>query len=135
MKFKVAKYEFDSKTQYDTKFAALHTDDADGNPIPNFKFAAVELGHIVLEQATYDEDGEVVTEAVLSDGWHVDMAWWLEGITTIEEEAVLDEDGMVVTPAVTSIDHPYGWKSYKVDFEEGQGMHSFAGVDYQSHKI
>jgi hypothetical protein len=135
MKFKVAKYQFDSKEQYQAKIASLHSEDDEGNKVPNFKFAKVELGHIVLEDATYDEDGEVETEAVMSEGWHVDMAWWLEGITTVKEEAVLDEDGMVVTPEVTSIDHPYGWKTYKVDFEEGQGMHSFAGVDYQSNKI
>ena len=111
MKFKVGKYAFDSKEQYQAKFDALHTEDEEGNLIPEFRFATVELGNIVLEQATYDEDGEILTEAVLSDDWHVDAGWW-----------GLD-------------DHPYGWKSYKVDFEEGQGMHSFAGVDYQSHKF
>jgi len=131
----VAKYEFNNREQFLDKYDNLHTSDDEGNKVPNFKFAKVELGHITLQKEELDEDGEVISEAVLSEGWHVDMAWWLEGITTIEEEAVLDEDGMVVTPQVTSIDHPYGWKTYKVDFEEGQGMHSFAGVDYQSHKF
>ena len=131
----VAKYEFNSREQFLDKYDNLYTSDDEGNKVPKFKFAKVELGHITLQKEELDEDGEVISEAVLSEGWHVDMAWWLEGITTVEEEAVLDEDGMVVTPQVTSIDHPYGWKTYKVDFDEGQGMHSFAGVDYQTHKF
>ena len=132
---KVSKYEFDSQAQFKSKFDALHTEDSEGNLIPDFRFAAVELGHIVLEQGEYDEEGEEITAPVLSENYHVDMAWWEDGITTIEEEAVLDENGMVITPEVTSIDHPYGWKTYAIDLEEGQGMHSFAGVDYQSHKM
>ena len=132
---KVSKYEFDSQAQFKSKFDALHTEDSEGNLIPDFRFAAVELGHIVLEQGEYDEEGEEITAPVLSENYHVDMAWWEDGITTIEEEAILDENGMVITPEVTSIDHPYGWKTYAIDLEEGQGMHSFAGVDYQSHKM
>ena len=132
---KVSKYEFDSQAQFKSKLDALHTEDSEGNLIPDFRFGAVELGHIVLEQGEYNEDGEETTAPVLSEKYHVDMAWFFEGITKIDEEAVLDEDGMVVTPAVTSIDHPYGWKSYAINFDEGQGMHSFAGVDYQSHKM
>ena len=132
---KVSKYEFDSQAQFKSKFDALHTEDSEGNLIPDFRFAAVELGHIVLEQGEYDEEGEEITAPVLSENYHVDMAWWEDGITTIEEEAILDENGIVITPEVTSIDHPYGWKTYAIDLEEGQGMHSFAGVDYQSHKM
>ena len=135
MSLRISKYEFDSQAQFKSKFDALHTEDSEGNLIPDFRFAAVELGHIVLEQGEYDEEGEEITAPVLSENYHVDMAWWEDGITTIEEEAILDENGMVITPEVTSIDHPYGWKTYAIDLEEGQGMHSFAGVDYQSHKM
>ena len=135
MSLRISKYEFDSQAQFKSKFDALHTEDSEGNLIPDFRFAAVELGHIVLEQGEYDEEGEEITAPVLSENYHVDMAWWEDGITTIEEEAILDENGMIITPEVTSIDHPYGWKTYAIDLEEGQGMHSFAGVDYQSHKM
>ena len=31
-------------------------------------------------------------------------------------------------------EHPYGWKSAAVTVE-GQGVHSFYGVDYQENKI
>ena len=41
---------------------------------------------------------------------------------------------MIVTPAVTSVDHPEGWEDYAVDIE-GNGVHSFYGLDYDSHKI
>ena len=92
------------------------------------------LGNIVLEQEEYDEEGEEVTAPVLSEGWHIDVCWDDADITTIEQEAVLDEEGMIVTPAVTSVDHPYGWKSYAIDIE-GNGVHSFYGLDYDSHKM
>ncbi len=107
----IAKYEFSDKAQFQTKLDALYTENEEGEKIPNQKFAVVELGHIVLTQGTYDEDGNEVTAPILSDNYCVDMAWWgLDG-------------------------HPYGWKSYAIDISEGQGVHSFSGVDYQSHKF
>jgi len=132
---RIAKYEFDSREQAQSKIDALGTaTDEDGNEYPTHKSTIVQLGNIVLEQGEYDEEGEEVTALVLSEGWHIDVCWNDADITTIEEEAVLDEEGMVVTPAVTSVDHPYGWKSYAIDIE-GNGVHSFYGLDYDSHKI
>ena len=132
---RIAKYEFDSREQAQSKIDALGTaTDEDGNEYPTHKSTIVQLGNIVLEQGEYDEEGEEVTAPVLSEGWHIDVCWHDDDITTIEEEAVLDEDGMVVTPAVTSVDHPYGWKSYAIDIE-GNGVHSFYGLDYDSHKM
>jgi len=107
----IEKYAFTSKEQFNAKFEALHIEDKEGNLIPDFKFSIVELGHIVLADATFDEEGEELTEIVISERYHVDAMWHGQD------------------------DHPYGWKSYKVDFYEGQGMHSFAGVDYQTHKF
>ncbi len=116
---KIAKYEFDNKEQAETKINALGTaTDEDGNEYPTHKHTIVQLGNIVLQQGEYDEDGNETVAPVLSDKWHVDVLW---------KNLQADEDG--------TIDHPYGWKSYSVDFEEGQGIHSFAGVDYQSNKI
>ena len=107
----IAKYEFSDKAQFQTKLDALYTINDEGEKIPNQKFAVVELGHIVLEQGKYDAEGNEVKSPKLSDKYSVDMAWW-----DIE-------------------DHPYGWKSYAIDIAEGQGVHSFAGVDYQTHKF
>ena len=115
---KIAKYEFTSKEQAQTKIDALGVStDEDGNEYPTHKHTIVHLGNIVLEQAVIDEDGEIETEAVLSEGWHLDVLW-------VGLEA--DEDGI--------IDHPYGWKSYNVDLTN-EGSHGFAGLSYLSHKF
>ena len=110
MKLNIAKYAFNSREQFQDKFDALHTVDEEGKLIPNFKFGVVKLGNIQLEAPTFDEEGEVLTEAVLSEQWHVDVAWF-------EQE-----------------DHPYGWKSYNVDLDS-EGMHGFAGLNYLDHKF
>ena len=132
---RISKYEFDSREQAETKINALGTaTDENGNEYPTHKSTIVQLGNIVLEQGEYDEDGEEVTAPVLSDKWHLDVAWSDSDITTVEEEAVLDEEGMVVTPEVVSVNHPYGWKSYAVEIE-GDGVHSFFGLSYESPKL
>ena len=132
---RISKYEFNSKEQAQEKIDALGTaTDENGNEYPTHKSTIVQLGNIVLEQGEYDEEGEEVTAPVLSDKWHLDVAWDDADITTVEEEAVLDEEGMIVTPEVISVDHPYGWKSYAVDIE-GDGVHSFFGLSYDSLKL
>jgi hypothetical protein len=67
--------------------------------------AIVRLGNIILEEGTETE------EAVLSDKYHVDVIW-----EDVEE-------------------HPYGWKSYVVAITDGNGVHSFYGIDYQTNKL
>ena len=131
----IGKYAFNSKEQAQDKIDALGTEiDENGNEYPTHKHSIVELGNIVLEQGEYDEEGEEVTAPVLSDKWHLDVAWSDAEITTVEEEAVLDEEGMIVTPEVVSVNHPYGWKSYAVEIE-GDGVHSFFGLSYESLKL
>ena len=66
------KYEFGSKGSATTKINALGVDE-DGNPTHNHSI--VRLGNIVLENGTYDEDGEEITPPVLSDDYHVDVLW------------------------------------------------------------
>ena len=102
MNISIAKYEFTSKEQANLKIDTL-------NEEPN-NHTIVTLGHIVLEPAVIDEDGEIITEAVLSEGWHLDVLWI--GLT----------------------DHPYGWKSYNVDLTS-EGSHGFAGVSYLANKF
>ena len=56
---KIAKYEFDSREQAQSKIDALGTaTDEDGNEYPTHKSTIVQLGNIVLEQGEYDEEGE-----------------------------------------------------------------------------
>jgi len=108
---KIAKYALDSKEQAETKINALGTAiDENGNEYPTHKHTIVQLGNIVLEQGQYDEEGNELTAPVLSDKWHVDALF-------------KDLD-----------DHPYGWKSYAVDID-GNGVHSFLGLDYNSYKF
>ena len=132
---RISKYEFNSKEQAQEKIDALGTaTDEDGNEYPTHKSTIVQLGNIVLEQGEYDEEGEEITAPVLSDKWHLDVLWKEEQIKTVDEEAVLDDEGMIVTPEVVSYDHPYGWKSYAVEIE-GDGVHSFFGLSYESLKF
>jgi hypothetical protein len=115
---RIAKYEFDSKEQAETKIKGLGTaTDENSNEYPTHKHTIVQLGYIVLQQGTYDEDGNELTAPVLSDKWHVDVLW---------KDLEADEDG--------TIDHPYGWKSYYVDID-GDGVHSFLGLSYNAHKF
>ena len=108
---KIGKYQFESKTQAQAKIGSLGTAiDQNGNESPTHNHTIVSLGYIVLKQAVIDEEGEVVTEAVLSEGWHVDVMW------------------------IGLEDHPYGWKSYSVDLAS-EGSHGFAGMPYLSHEF
>ena len=116
---RISKYEFNSKEQAQEKIDALGTaTDENGNQYPTHKSTIVQLGNIVLEQGEYDEDGEEVTAPVLSEKWHLDVAW--------SDAEITSEDG--------EIDHPYGWKSYAVDID-GDGVHSFFGLSYDSLKL
>jgi len=99
----VGKYEFFNKEQAQEKIAKLGVaTDEDGNEYPTHKHAVVLLGHLVLTDGTYNEDGEVITEPILSDKYAVDVLW-----------NELD-------------DHPYGWGKYSLNVANPK--HSFAGV-------
>ena len=66
------KYRFGSKGAYTTKANALGVDE-EGNA--THSHLIVELGHEVLTPATYDEEGEILTEAVYGDAYLVDCLW------------------------------------------------------------
>jgi hypothetical protein len=84
---KIAKYEFLDKEQAESKIKSLGTaQDENGNEYPTHKHTIVELGNIVLEQGSYDEEGNEIVAPVLSDKWHVDALW-------LDLEA--DEEGKV----------------------------------------
>ena len=120
---KLAKYEFLDKEQAEAKIKALGVEtDEEGNEYPTHGHAIVKLGHIVLEQGEYDEEGNEIKAPVLSDKYHLDVAWKLED--------TIDEEGNVI-----KADHPYGWKSSAVAIADGNGIHSFYGVDYQKFKL
>jgi hypothetical protein len=66
------KYRFATKAAASTKIAALGTDE-DGNATHGHLI--VELGHEITTPATYDDDGEILTEAVYADTYLVDVLW------------------------------------------------------------
>lgn len=104
---KIGKYEFKDKNQADKKIKALIKTDADGNDIPHNNTVVV-LGYLTLEQAEYNEEGEVIKEAVLSDKYCVDVLW--------------------------SDKQARGWSTYKADVSD-EGKHCFLGVKYQGNKV
>ena len=66
------KYQFADEAAANAAIAALGQDE-EGNP--NHGHAIMKIGHIVETPAVLDEDGEVVTEAVLSSTYSVDVIW------------------------------------------------------------
>ena len=72
MKYTFRKYEFPNAEAASNAVAALGVDE-DGNPTHRHTIAM--LGHIVTTAATYDEEGEELTAAVLADNYSVDVLW------------------------------------------------------------
>ena len=108
---RIGKYEFNSKTQADTKIAALGTaTDEDGKEYPNHKHAIAHLGNLLVSAEVLDEEGKVVADAVYSELHAVDVLW----------------RGLDV--------HPIGWENYAVEITS-EGMHGFAGISYLENKI
>ena len=120
---KIGKYEFKNKKAAEAKIKALGVDkDEDGNEYPTHSHAIVRLGNIILERGEYDEEGEEIKAPVLSKKYHLDVMWRLED--------TYDEEGNII-----KAEHPYGWKSNAVGNIDGNGVHSFYGVDYQKNKM
>lgn len=66
------KYAFNSESSANEKINALGIDE-EGNPTHNH--AIVRLGNLVVTPAEIDAEGNVITEAVLTDTYHVDVLW------------------------------------------------------------
>lgn len=83
------KYRFGSKGAYTTKANALpHTTNEEGELVPSHNHLIQELGYEVLTEATYDEEGEILTEAVYGDGYLVDVLWDGEALSSWESNLV-----------------------------------------------
>ena len=78
---KTRKYNCTNEAAADTAIAALPHDD-EGNPTHGHSI--VKLGYLVVTPATYDEDGEELTAAVLSDVYAVDVYWSGEPLASWE---------------------------------------------------
>ena len=72
MKYTFRKYEFTDAASAQSAIDALGLSE-EGNPTHRHTIAM--LGHIVTTAATYDEEGEELTAAVLADNYSVDVLW------------------------------------------------------------
>jgi len=118
MGLNIGKYAFNSEKQAKSKIKALGvTTDEEGNEYQTHKHTVVELGLEQLSENIYDEEGELLQEAVYGTDYLVDVLW-----CDLEKE----EDG--------STNHPYGWATYSVSIS-GEGVHNFAGLKYQNLKL
>ncbi len=72
MKYTFRKYEFTNAEAATKAVAALGVDE-DGNATHRHTISM--LGHIVTTAATYDDDGEELTPAVLAKKYSVDVLW------------------------------------------------------------
>jgi hypothetical protein len=106
---KYGKYVFNTKEQAEEKIADLSTTNEAGEVLGH-PHDIVKIGHELITQAEIDDEGNVVTEAVYSDKFLVDVLW--------------------NTPMA---DHPYGWKTYSV--EPNGTKHRFVGVDFNANKF
>ncbi len=117
MGLNIGKYAFNSEKQAKSKIKSLGVStDEEGNEYPTHMHTVTELGLEQLSENIYDEEGELLHEAVYGTDYLVDVLWY-----NLEEE-----DG--------NVSHPYGWASYSVDVSE-EGIHSFLGLSYQELKI
>ena len=66
---KFRKYEFGSKSAATAKINLLGEEGVDHD------HSIVVLGNIITTPATYDDDGNVLTAAVKSSNYHVDVMW------------------------------------------------------------
>ena len=96
----LGKYEFNNKQEALDKIKGLGVDD-ESNSTHNH--TVVTLGFLAITQGTYNDDGEVITEPILSDKYAVDVLW-----NGLEE-------------------HPIGWEEHSVNVNNPK--HSFLGVD------
>jgi hypothetical protein len=114
------KYEFQDEATALARIEALPSaTDEEGNSYPTHSHTIVKLGYLVVTEGTYDEEGNELTAAVLSDKYSVDVLW-------NESELPKEEDG--------SIDYPYGWISKEIEYDESwaskNGAHTFMGWNF-----
>jgi len=72
MKYTFRKYEFTDAASAQSAIDALGVDD---DNTPTHRHTIAMLGHIVTTAATYDDDGEELSPAILAASYSVDVLW------------------------------------------------------------
>ena len=84
---KVSKYEFASESVAQAAIDSLPHVEVEEENVPNHKHTIIKLGHIVIQDGIYDENGEETQAPVLSENYHVDVLW--KDIQEVDEEEML----------------------------------------------
>lgn len=71
---KLFKYEFVSKEELNSILQSIQTEENGQVTTPNLK-AKVELGFMMLQNGSYDSQGNEITAPVISEKYCVDMIW------------------------------------------------------------
>lgn len=69
----------------------------------------VYLGQLVKEDAVYDLEGRLVTEATLYDDYAVDCIWRVK-----KDEVIYDEEGEVIE-TIKAVQDFEGWEDYEIE--------------------
>lgn len=96
MKYTFRKYEFTDAASAQSAIDALGLSE-EANPTHRHTIAM--LGHIVTTPATYDDDGNELSAAVLADNYSVDVLW--------RDGVVADWDANLVWPDPVGV-HSFG---------------------------
>ena len=78
----------------------------------------VYLGQLVKEDAIYDQEGNIVTEATYYDDIAVDVLWRVK-----KDEYEYNEEGEL-TDTIVAVQDYEGWEEYKVEVTNPK--HSFS---------
>ncbi len=69
----------------------------------------VYLGQLVKEDAVYDQEGRLVTEAILYDDYAIDCIWRVK-----KDEVVYNEEGEVIE-TIKAVQDFEGWEDYEIE--------------------
>lgn len=67
------KYQNKEEALFDLVSKGVYIDTDEGLIFGDGIHAVVDIGLIILEQGTYDENGDVITEPIFADGYHYDV--------------------------------------------------------------
>ena len=84
--------------------------------VAKYEFAGPGPADYLISETRQPRDGHSFVQIGYFNGspkWHVDVLW--------------NVDGPEEVPAI--------WDNYRVVIPNGNGIHRFAGIDYQKHKL
>jgi len=106
----IGKYEFLNEADALAKIEKLGVIVEDKITYQTHNHTIIHLGHIVIEEGSYDDEGNEIKAPLYSDKYHLDVLW------------------------NSLVEHPYGWKSFAIEPTDNKGVHSFYGIDFKDNK-